>query len=483
MIRFQIFFALSLFLTLIGSKSQSTLMAETLSLKLSSLTQRKATPTQLERTTREVAWSGPQTAVIVCDVWDFHHCLNAVRRLEEFAPRLNQVLQAARTRGAIIIHAPSDCMEAYQNHPARQRALQTPKANPLPPGIEHWCSQLPQEVAGRYPVDQSDGGEDDAPAEHRAWADKLKALGRNPGMPWKKQSDLITIDSDSDYISDRGDEVWNILEQRGIKNVILTGVHCNMCVLGRPFGLRQMVRQGKNVVLMRDMTDSMYSPRSWPYVDHVTGHELVLNYVEQYICPTITSDQLLGGVPFQWKARKTEAPHTLNPQTPEADPAKQWTSITNAIDPQKWTPSQKDSRWYRGALFFPTEWLNEKDVRLTFSTEAKLQVWVNGRELQPVVITGSEADARMAFAIPTDLINVNDYQLVVVKTDRHPESVKADPGMQVVTQKQSRTITGGWQLRFGNETRFSNIPLPAKFGIGPDAVLNVQNPMDASGKP
>ena len=54
----------------------------------------------------------------------------------------------------------------------------------------------------------------------------------------------------------------NLLEQRGIENVILLGVHTNMCVLGRPFGIRQMVYQGKNVVLVRDLTDAMYNPAS-----------------------------------------------------------------------------------------------------------------------------------------------------------------------------------------------------------------------------
>ena len=37
--------------------------------------------------------------------------------------------------------------------------------------------------------------------------------------------------------------------------------HENMCVLNRPFGIRQMVYQGQNVVLMRDLTDTMYDPR------------------------------------------------------------------------------------------------------------------------------------------------------------------------------------------------------------------------------
>ncbi len=33
-------------------------------------------------------WKPNETAFIVCDVWDLHHCQDAVRRLEQFAPRL-----------------------------------------------------------------------------------------------------------------------------------------------------------------------------------------------------------------------------------------------------------------------------------------------------------------------------------------------------------------------------------------------------------
>src|SRR5688500_13314937 len=52
-------------------------------------------------------WDAKQTAVIVCDMWDAHHCLNAVRRVEEVAPRMDRVLAEARRCGALIIHAPS----------------------------------------------------------------------------------------------------------------------------------------------------------------------------------------------------------------------------------------------------------------------------------------------------------------------------------------------------------------------------------------
>ena len=251
---------------------------------------------------QKVLWDAKATAVIVCDMWDLHHCKNAVGRVGEMAPRMNQLLNTARARGALIIHAPSSCMEFYKNHPARKRAQAAPGAAVQPKAIESWCHWIDKvEESQGYPIDHSDGGEDDDPAEHAAWAKHLAKLGRNPGSPWKRQVDLIEIDPKRDAISDSGIEIWNLLEARGIRNVLLVGVHTNMCVLGRPFGLRNMARNGKNVLLVRDLTDSMYNPASWPYVNHFRGTSLVVEHIEQRVCPTTTSDQLLGGEPFRFK--------------------------------------------------------------------------------------------------------------------------------------------------------------------------------------
>src|SRR5262249_49480228 len=142
---------------------------------------------------------------------------------------------------------------------------------------------------------------DDDKEEHAAWAAKLAGMGRDPRAPWKSQCALLTID-ERDAISDSGVEIWNMLEERGIDNVILMGVHTNMCVLGRPFGLRQLAKNGKNVVLMRDMTDTMYNPARWPHVAHFRGTDLIVEHIEKYVCPTITSDQILGGKPFRFRA-------------------------------------------------------------------------------------------------------------------------------------------------------------------------------------
>jgi hypothetical protein len=37
--------------------------------------------------TKEQQWPAQKTALIVCDMWDAHHCLNAVRREAEMVPR------------------------------------------------------------------------------------------------------------------------------------------------------------------------------------------------------------------------------------------------------------------------------------------------------------------------------------------------------------------------------------------------------------
>ena len=100
-----------------------------------------------------------------------------------------------------------------------------------------------------------------------------------------------------------------------------------MCVLGRPFGLRQLARNGKHVVLMRDMTETMYNPRRWPYVSHFEGTRRVISHIERYVCPTITSDQWIGGVPFRFAGDRKESENGSN-RTNHETPANHWRAVT-----------------------------------------------------------------------------------------------------------------------------------------------------------
>ena len=276
--------------------------AETVPAQSLKLTLRSRVPIQdgFELVNKTEVWNPTQTALIVCDMWDQHHCRNAALRVKELAPRMNDMLTNLRTRGVLIIHAPSSCMPAYRNHPGRKLAESAPRAAHLPPDISGWCDKIPAEEKGKYPLDQSDGGCDTEPAAQAGHIAALKRQNRNPSAPWLKQIDILKIEP-GDAISDSGVEIWNLLEQRGIKNILLLGVHTNMCVLGRPFGLRQLARHGKHVVLVRDLTDTMYNPARWPYVSHFEGTARIIEHIEKYVCPTISSEQVLGGQPFRFK--------------------------------------------------------------------------------------------------------------------------------------------------------------------------------------
>jgi hypothetical protein len=54
-----------------------------------------------------------------------------------------------------------------------------------------------------------------------------------------------------------------------------------------------MVKWGKRVALVRDLTDAMYNPARPPYVSHAEGTRLVVEYIEKFWCPTVASRGLL----------------------------------------------------------------------------------------------------------------------------------------------------------------------------------------------
>ncbi|CAN5752485.1 isochorismatase family protein [soil metagenome] len=211
-----------------------------------------------------------KVAIVICDMWDKHWSRGASERVDVMAPYMNQVLSAARKRGVHIIHAPSDTMDFYTEAPARQRILAVPAVTPPPP-LEHDNPPLP--------IDASDEGSDTGELQ------TYKA--------WSRQHTALEIDQAKDVISDKGQEVYSFLQQQGIEQVLILGVHTNMCVLNRSFAIKQMVKWGVQVALVRDLTDTMYNPARSPYVSHADGTRLVIEYIEKFWCPSLLSADLL----------------------------------------------------------------------------------------------------------------------------------------------------------------------------------------------
>jgi len=236
-------------------------------------------PFTLVYKTRE--WEGEKTAIIVCDMWNDLKNKIPADRVAELAVEMNEVLKAAREKGVLIIHAPSGNVDFYKDTPQRARCLHAPVVETDPP--LQW-NYLNKEREAELPVDDSDNG----------WEGPVLE-----GRPQTRQHPAIEI-GEEDAIGHEK-EVYYLLKQEGIENVILMGVHTNMCVLGRPFGIRQLTYLGMNVALMRDMTDSLYNPEMEPKVSHYRGTEMIIEHIEKYWCPTILSTDFTGKPAFRFQ--------------------------------------------------------------------------------------------------------------------------------------------------------------------------------------
>jgi len=178
----------------------------------------------------------------------------------------------------MIVHAPSDAMKHYEGTPQRLRMQRAPMA-PSPSPILARCPRDPEEERN-FPIDDSAGGCDDPIVKD--WTGPY---------PWTREHPALDVVG-FDGVSDNGQEIYNFCKQEGITNIALVGVHTNICILNRSFGARQMTRLGFQVVLVRDLTDTMYDPRTRPFVSHARGTELVIEHIESRWCPSIVSDDL-----------------------------------------------------------------------------------------------------------------------------------------------------------------------------------------------
>ena len=211
------------------------------------------------------------SAILVCDVWDRHWSKGANLRLAALLPRMEDLLNRTRSRGFHIVHAPSDTLEFYADSPARKRIAELPL---IPPPADSAREDPP------LPINDQDGGSDSGED--------------TPTAVWTRQHPALTIDQDRDVVSDNGPEIWSWMQHTGIRRLFILGVHTNMCIRNRTFGIKQMARWNVPVALVRDLTDSMYNPACPPYVSHDAGTGLVIDYIEKFWCPTVHSQYLFG---------------------------------------------------------------------------------------------------------------------------------------------------------------------------------------------
>jgi len=239
-------------------------------------------------------WESSRGAVIICDMWDLrhlHHCRSATDRIEELAPAIDRVIATLREQGSLIIHAPSECMDFYRDSPARKRAADATH-HPAPMKFDwNWPDASREPLVPDLVLPWGDWVND--PDRCSCDAGLPSCIARSP-LPPVRQIDVIEVRPE-DAVTDVGQEVFNLLEERGIQDVLMMGVHANICVLSRDFGIRQLVYLGKHPILCGDLTDSFHRHPD----GHAVGNGIVVDHIERYWAPTVTSDRLVGGEPFR----------------------------------------------------------------------------------------------------------------------------------------------------------------------------------------
>jgi hypothetical protein len=101
------------------------------------------------------------------------------------------------------------------------------------------------------------------------------------------------------------------------------------------------------------------------------------------------------------------------------------------------------------------------------SNAGKTETWLNGTRLK----TTSDGSH---IVIPRDAVIVDDINLLVIQSSgtESKSSLLAPPLLQA--GDRSLKLAGRWQFRIGGDESLSNIPLPAKFGIGSDVLFEAK---------
>ena len=203
-----------------------------------------------------------QVGVIAVDVWNFHWCKTATMRVDAIVPRMNRALEAARALGMKVMLCPSDVVDNYVGYPQREAVFALPKY-PVPVVVNVTCPPVPD--AGGC------------------------ACGRERcagNFGWDGMHPALRI-GEADLMPDTQAEVYAICKQYGLTHLIYVGFHTQVCLLGKPMGLKAMKSAGLHCVLARDMTDAHpgYDPARNFTPDLNT--EQVVEHFEKHLAATI----------------------------------------------------------------------------------------------------------------------------------------------------------------------------------------------------
>ncbi|MBZ5564118.1 MAG: NPCBM/NEW2 domain-containing protein [Acidobacteriia bacterium] len=209
-------------------------------------------------------------AIIAVDCWHFHWCRTWRSRAGSLIPRFNHSFERARKLGMTLIFSPTNAMRDLNESPQRKATLALPN-HPLPA-----LMNLPDPYPGaiRYGMCECGLGE---------------ACFYNNNVNNQHPDLKMTTD---DFIALTQQEAFNILKERRITQIIYTGFATNMCMWGKPTGMKYMRQFGFHCSFARDMTEAITGYLEEGF-NPTRGTIEVIELVERDLAPSINMEQTL----------------------------------------------------------------------------------------------------------------------------------------------------------------------------------------------
>ncbi|MSU65142.1 MAG: hypothetical protein EXS38_03340 [Opitutus sp.] len=318
--------------------------------------------------------------VIAVDVWNFHWCKTATMRVDAIVPRMNKALDAARALGMTVMLCPSDVVDNYVGYPQREAIFALPKY-PVPAVENVTCPPVP------------DAG---------GCACGRERCGGNFG--WDGMHPALRI-GEADLMPDTQAEVYAVCKKYGLTHLIYVGFHTQVCLLGKPMGLKAMKSAGLRCVLARDMTDAHpgYDPARNFTPDLNT--EQVVEHFEKHLSPTISFQSELAKL-GKWDANWVVDPVRITPWgTPMRPHLFEQTVIVTLTTPLQ--PGAQIRYTLDGSAPTATSALYSKPITFTDTTRLRAAAFRDGRA---VCLESEGSFARLGPMPPAPDIFIGDLK-------------------------------------------------------------------------
>lgn len=209
--------------------------------------------------------------IVVIDMWNHHWCKTAANRVSTMVPRFNKSFETARKLGMKIFWAPTDGIARHMGTMPRERAAAVPyhKLNEIRDLQIDFTHSRNGCLCGPGIHCMVDYGWD----------------GLNPDL---------NIEEETDYVISSTLELYSLCKELDITTLIYSGVHTNICVVGKPPALKNMYNAGIEGYLARDLTDAFISPIPAEGISNEQGTADIVEDIENSGIGSINFGELMS---------------------------------------------------------------------------------------------------------------------------------------------------------------------------------------------